>query len=274
MLVYWTLLTVGPLAIGASLSATSYMLALSLPTGALRVILDVAPFVIGGLALAALYVVVPNRKVAWRDALIGGFVASSLGEALSFGFGVYIRTGTIAGIYGAFSAVPLFLLWLYLSWYAVLFGAAIAATLPMLRGTRIADERRAGNRFVTAVALLHVLLNSREQGADDGRMATESLARAVRMADDAVERLLADLEKLGYVSLLSGAHAGKWLLTCDVGTTTLRRLFERLAVDPRNSLLSAQPELGQWLRSGLGADWLQQPLAQALGAAKGKAAAS
>jgi hypothetical protein len=144
----------------------------------------------------------------------------------------------------------------------------------MLRGTRIADERRAGNRFVTAVALLHVLLNSREQGADDGRMATESLARAVRMADDAVERLLADLEKLGYVSLLSGAHAGKWLLTCDVGTTTLRRLFERLAVDPRNSLLSAQPELGQWLRSGLGADWLRQPLAQALGAAKGKAAAS
>jgi len=274
ILVYWALLTLGPLAIGASLSATSYLLAPYTPTGIVKAALDFAPFVLGGLALAALYVLVPNRKVDWHDALIGGFVASALGEVLSRGFGLYIRTGTVAGIYGAFSAVPLFLLWVYLSWYAILFGAAIAATAPMLRATRFADERRAGNRFLTAVALLRVLLQARAQGADDGRVTAVALARAVRFADDGVERLLAELERLGYVSRLEGAHAGKWLLTCDAARTTLAPVFARLAVDPGNSLLTAQPELGAWLDSGLQADWLQQPLAVVLGVGAGSQSVS
>jgi membrane protein len=271
ILVYWALLTLGPLAIGASLSATSYVLALSggaltRPSGLVKAVLDVTPFVLGGLVLTALYVLVPNRKVQRHDALVGGFIASALGELLSFGFGLYIRTGTVAGIYGAFSAVPLFLLWVYLSWYALLFGAAIAATLPMLRATRFADERRAGNRFLTAVALLRVLLTARLQGDDDGRVATTVLARAVRFDGERVERLLIELEKLGYVSRLDGAHADKWLLTCDAERTSLRPLFARLAVDPENSLLAGHPELGAWLDSGLQSSWLQRPLAAALDA--------
>lgn len=265
VLVYWALLTLGPLLIGVSLTATSYVLALSEPSGGLGSALDFAPFVLGGLALAALYVAVPSRSVLWRDALVGGFVASALGELMRFGFGMYIRTGTIAGIYGAFSAVPLFLLWVYLSWYAVLFGAAIAATMPMLRATRFADERRAGNRFLTAVALLRLLLQAREQGSDDGRMAVDALARGVRFADDGVERLLVELERLGYVSRLDGAHSGMWRLACDAGKTTLRPVFARLGVDPANSLLAAHPELGRWFESGLGASWLQQPLGTVLG---------
>jgi membrane protein len=278
VLVYWALLTLGPLAAGASLSMTSYLIAASggsvaRPSAALRTVLDFVPLILGGLALATLYVVVPNRRILWRDALIGGFVASALGETLSHFFGMYIRTGTLTSIYGAFSAVPLFLLWVYLSWYALLFGAAIAATVPMLRATRFADERRAGNRFLTAAALLRELLRARAQGADDGRVAVPALAAAVRFADDGVERLLAELEGLGYVSRLDGAHAGKWLLTCDPQVATLRPLFARLAVDPANSLLPAQPALGAWLADGLSAAWLRRPLAEALGPA-GAAAAS
>ena len=279
ILVYWTLLTLGPLAIGASLSATSYLLSLTgsplaRPAAPLRALLDVAPFVLGGLALAGLYVIVPNRKVFWRDALVGGFVASALGEVLSQVFGLYIRTGTLAGIYGAFSAVPLFLLWVYLSWYALLFGAAIAATLPMLRAIRFADERRAGNRFLTAVALLRALLQAQQQDADGGRMTLAELARAVRFPDDGVERLLAELERLGYVSQLDGRHAGKWLLTCDSGRVTLLPVFAQLAVDPANSLATAQPDLRAWLDDGMAGAWLQRPLCSLLGPSKDRAAAS
>ena len=238
ILVYWTLLTLGPLAIGASLSVTSYVLALSdapLPRALdlARAALDWLPFVIGGLALAALYVLVPNRRVDWHDALVGGFIASALGELLRWGFGVYIRTGTVASIYGAFSAVPLFLLWVYMSWYA--------------------------------------LLQARRQGADDGRMTVAALAGAARFAEEGVERLLVELERLNYVSRLDGAHAGKWLLTCDAREATLLPLFTRLAVDPANSLLAARPELGRWLGEGLGAGWLQQPLSAVLDAGPGAA---
>jgi len=270
MLVYWALLTLGPLLVGASFSVSTYLFALSAEQLAasarpLLVLLDLVPFVLRGLALAALYVLVPNRRVRWSDALIGGFVASALGEALGQGFAVYLRAGTLAGIYGAFSVVPLLLLWLYLSWYALLFGAAIAATLPALRSTRFADERRAGNRFVTAAALLALLLAARRSGRDDGRVDTETLARQARVDDDAALRLLLELERLGYVSRLDGAHAGKWLLTCDPQQATLKPLFERLALDPGNSLLQAQPELARWLKDGLGSVWLRVPLDEALG---------
>jgi membrane protein len=279
ILVYWALLTIGPLTVGASLSATTYLLAspaspMQDAARLLRLLLDLGPFVLGGVALAALYVVVPNRRVLWRDALIGGFVASALGELLSWGFGLYIRTGTLVSIYGAFSTLPLLLLWIYMSWFALLFGAVIAATLPLLRATRFADERRAGNRFVTAAALLRQLLQARQCGLDDGRLATAALARAVHCPEDGAERLLLELERLGYVSRLDGAHAGKWLLTCDGNTTTLLPAFRQLGIDPANSLLATQPELRRWLAGGLDAEWLQLPLARALGATSGAPAAA
>jgi membrane protein len=250
ILTYWALLTLGPLVLGASLNATSMLLSSRgrAATGLAELAIEWGPFVLGGMALAALYVVVPNRKVAWRDALIGGFVASAAGELMTAGFAAYIRTGTISGIYGAFSAVPLFLLWVYLSWFALLFGAAIAATLPMLRGTRFADEQRAGNRFITAVSLLR-------------RLPLAQLARDVRTFDDAAERLLLDLEHAGYVSRLDGAHAGKWLLTCDPAEATLTTVFALYAVDPANSLLARDDELSAWMNSGLAAGWLNTPLA-------------
>ena len=66
--------------------------------------------------------------VAWRDALIGGFIAAILAEIFKHSFGEFVSRGTTGSIYGAFAVLPLFLIWIYLSWYVVLFGAAITAT--------------------------------------------------------------------------------------------------------------------------------------------------
>lgn len=266
LLVYWVLLTFGPLLLAASVSASSYLL--SMPANwagrgpnALRLLLDYAPLLLAGLAFAALFVVVPMRRVAWRDALIGGFIAAILSELLKEAFGVYIRAGNVASIYGAFAAAPLFLLWVYLSWYALLFGAALAATLPRLRATRFADEQRAGNRFLTAVALLRRLLAARAAG--DGRLRLAALAQAVHAYPEEVEQLLLDLEALDYVSrvVADGEREPRWLLTCDPARATLVPLFARLAVDPGNSLLARPDALPPaWMQQGLAADWVAAPL--------------
>lgn len=267
-LVYWTLMTLGPLLIAASLSATSYLLSVSAGwvrrgPDLVRTLLDLAPLVLSGFAFAALYVLVPARRVLWRDALIGGFIAAVLGEGMRELFAVYIRTGTIGNIYGAFAVVPLFLLWVYLSWFVILFGAAIAATLPRLRSTRFADERRAGNRFITAVALLRLLLVARAKG--NGRMRLEELARAVRTYPEEAERLLVELQNLDYVAPVEGTQGGTWLLTCDPQVTTLVPAFSRLAIDPRNSLATNEEAgLGAWIARGLAADWVTQPLVRLL----------
>lgn len=268
VVIYWTLITLGPILIGASLAATSYLLSASaglvqqLP-GLVRAALDYLPLLVSGLAYAALYVLVPNRKVRWRDALIGGFAAALVGELIREGFAAYIRTGTVATIYGAFAAVPLFLLWVYLAWFVVLFGAAIAATLPMLRSTRFADERRAGNRFVTAVALLRALYDGHRRGGEAARIDTETLARAVRLFPEEAERLLGELERLNYVARLEGVNAGCWLLVCDPERTDLVEVFKRFAVDPANTLVARdEATLGAWMKRALEADWLRAPLAR------------
>jgi membrane protein len=234
----------------------------------LRDALAYVPFTLGTLAVAAMYVMVPNRKVRWHDALVGALIAAALGEFMREGFAWYIRAGTVAGIYGALAVLPLFLIWVYLSWLAVLFGAAIAATLPMLRATRFADEMRAGNRFLTAVALLRSLLAARQRGEDDGRVALNDLARAVRLPVDEADALLGELEQMNYVSRLDGEHAGKWLLTCDPARANLVAAFRRLAVDPDNSLVVRDVAgLKSWVETGLRAEWIESPLASAVSAA-------
>ena len=273
VLIYWAIISLGPVLIGASLSASSYLWSLSgeavkqLPR-MLRHVLDYAPVVLSGLAYAALYVFVPNRSVSWRDALIGGFIAAILAEVVKATFGVFVSRGVVRSLYGAFAVLPFFLVWVYLSWYVLLFGAAITATLPRLRATRFSDESRAGNQFVTAVALLKVLFDAK----GDGRSAlpTSELARAVRTPMDEAELLLESLERLGYVRRAAKTLTGRpreqdWLLVCDTEATTLAPVFGRFAIDPTNTLLSVAslglgPVWERWSEAG----WLKAPLDVAL----------
>ncbi|HYM47209.1 MAG TPA: YihY family inner membrane protein, partial [Burkholderiaceae bacterium] len=273
VLMYWTILTLGPLLVGASLSASSYLWSLSSDAIAqlprlIRGALDYVPVIISGFAYAALYVFVPNRSVAWRDALIGGFIAAIVAELLKDSFGVFVSRGTTGSIYGAFAVLPLFLIWIYLSWYAVLFGAAITATLPRLRATRFSDELRAGNQFVTAVALLKILLEAK--CGKTPAMPPSVLAPQIRTSVDETELLLETLERLGYVRQLNATRSGRrgeqdWLLICDENAMTLKPVFEHFALDPANSLMNIEA-LGlralrtRWLQS----DWLKAPLAEGL----------
>jgi len=203
--------------------------------------------------------------------LIGGFVAALLAEMLKSAFGHFIGRGAVRSIYGAFAALPLFLLWMYLSWYALLFGAAIAATLPRMRATRFSDELRAGNAFVTALALIRQVLSARRSG--DAAMGGQELARGARTDLAEAERLLESLERLGYVRRLSAARrrgeSSEWILTCDPQTMSLRRAYERFAIDPANTLLALDRDgVGSVLTGWIARDeWINAPLDQSLPAA-------
>src|SRR5690606_15100075 len=107
-------------------------------------------------------VIVPNRHVEWHDALAGGFSAAIVLEIMKAGFAYYVtRFPAYAVIYGTFATLPVFLLWIYLSWVAVLFGATIAASLPLIRLGRWEIDRRPGAAFIDAVEVLRVLYAAR-----------------------------------------------------------------------------------------------------------------
>ncbi len=129
VVIYWTAITVGPLLIGASLSMTSWIVAQSVQSvgsamGVETILLRVVPVILNGAAFGLLYLTVPNRRVRVQDAFVGGVVAAVMFELMKRGFALYVEMfPTYDLIYGTFATVPIFLLWLYLSWCVVLLGA-------------------------------------------------------------------------------------------------------------------------------------------------------
>ncbi|MHB1585827.1 MAG: YihY family inner membrane protein [Acidiferrobacteraceae bacterium] len=135
-LVYWAILTLGPLLTGVSLSVTYYVMALPLfslaPLAWLRIILaDVLPFLLATLAFLLLYITVPNARVGKVHALIGATFASVLFQLAKHAFALFIlRFSSYRYIYGAVAVLPVFLMWVYLSWVIILMGALVTALLP------------------------------------------------------------------------------------------------------------------------------------------------
>src|SRR3989344_3755593 len=137
---YGALLILGPMLIGITLSSTSYLVSLPLfsrdaPLGGLKVFLmAAAPMSFEWLAFWALYVVVPNYRVRLRHGLIGSLFATVIFEIAKRGFAFFVTNfANYKAIYGAVAALPVFLIWVYLSWTIILAGAVVTATLPEWR---------------------------------------------------------------------------------------------------------------------------------------------
>lgn len=137
---YGALLVLGPMLIGITLSSTSYLVSLPLfsrdaTLGSLKIfLLAVAPMIFEWLAFWALYVVVPNYRVRLRHGLIGSLFATVTFEIAKRGFAFFVtHFANYKAIYGAVAALPVFLIWIYLSWTIILAGAVMTATLPEWR---------------------------------------------------------------------------------------------------------------------------------------------
>src|SRR5438067_2401212 len=105
-----------------------------------------------------LYMMVPNRPVDWRDAVWGGLAAAIAFEVAKRVFAIFIsQFHTYAIIYGALAALPLFLLWMHLSWMITLVGALLTAALPVVKYERWWYEPVQGGQFMDAMAILKVL---------------------------------------------------------------------------------------------------------------------
>ncbi len=145
-LVYLVGLTAGPLAIGAAIYATTWLLELSVEqapfvTPAVTFIATPLAIAITTAVFTLLYALLPAPRVPLRAALWGGLFAALGFEVAKHGFRLYVTTvSNYRTIYGSLAVVPLFLVWVYVSWYVVLVGAAVTATLaegsPRGRATR------------------------------------------------------------------------------------------------------------------------------------------
>jgi membrane protein len=127
--------TAGPLAIGAAIYATTWVLETSVAQApfvspAVNLLATPLAVAVTTLVFTLLYALLPARRVPFRAALWGGLFAALGFEVAKYGFRLYVtQFPTYEIIYGALSVVPLFLFWIYVSWSVILVGAAVTATL-------------------------------------------------------------------------------------------------------------------------------------------------
>lgn len=131
-LLYWAILSLGPLMLSAGFAVSSYIASLGMwkedwvPTSGTIALGLIIPYFFSFLAFTLIYWAVPNCNVSLKHAAIGGALASFLFE---LGKEIFSAATTFFPsyqlIYGAFAAVPLFLLWLYVSWAVILFAAEV-----------------------------------------------------------------------------------------------------------------------------------------------------
>lgn len=131
---YWTVITLGPILLGAAFSLRSYLFTLQslMPEGIGKSMYfsQMIPSLITMLVLVMVYVLVPNKKVKISNALVGAFIAVLLFGVLRKSFGILvIENATYKTLYGALAALPVFLIWMYLAWSVVIFGAVVTAAL-------------------------------------------------------------------------------------------------------------------------------------------------
>ncbi len=167
---YWTFLTLGPLLVGATLTinglVVSELFGGTRLAEAERLWLALLPWLASVAGLTLLYRLVPNAPVRWRDALIGALLATVALELLKRGLGLQLtRLPTYTVVYGAFAALPLFLIWLFLVWLIVLAAAVLTASLPSWgEGLNEPPPETPARRFERARRVLTALLAARVAG--------------------------------------------------------------------------------------------------------------
>lgn len=236
VLVYWAGLTLGPLAIGLSLSLTSYAISASrglvgdLP-GGVGLVLGTLQFVLLAGAMAGLFRYVPNTPVLWRHALAGGLFVAVAFEVTKRLLAWYLQlVPTYSAIYGAFATVPILLVWMYLGWVIVLLGAVIAAYAPSLQMRVQHRPDLPGDRFALALALLGELQTARHSarhGLDMGEL-MQRLRTEPRHLDPILEALIA----LDWVARLEEGGAQRHVMLCEPAETPAAPLVQRLLLAP------------------------------------------
>lgn len=226
-LVYWTVLTLGALMAAASLAISAKFFAMSLfetQSGrALQTLmLRTAPMIIELVAITAIYRVVPHRTIQWRHAFAGALLATLLFEAVKWGLGLYLGSfNSYSKIYGPLAAVPILLLWIYLSWVAVLLGASLASSMSEFRYQPASMRLPLGFEMYGLLRLLARFNEVRKEGRG---LHSDEIERLEPMLTDAlVQQMLAQLCE---INVVRRAENGEWLLSRDLDELTLAELYE------------------------------------------------
>lgn len=225
-LLYWAVLSLGPILIGIGLVVTSYVASIALFESATELVgkarlLAVLPLLMSAAAFTLLYAAVPNCKVPLRNALIGGVVVAVLFETAKRVFALFVtQFPSYELIYGAFAAVPLFLAWIFISWTIILLGAELTRALTVYRQQAQGQHL---SHLHTVVAVVYRLWQAQRCGsAVDDKTLLREVDGLEQSGWDRYSQLLLSQ------GVMRRTDRGEYMLARDLTLLTLEQLNQML----------------------------------------------
>lgn len=218
-LLYWAILSLGPILIGLGLVLTSYIASLSFISTATEAVgrgrlLSLLPTLFSAAAFTLIYVAVPNCRVSFKSALMGGVVVALLFETAKRGFTAFVtQFPSYELIYGAFAAVPLFLLWIFISWVIILMGAELTRSITVYRPVA---QGASVPHLHTVVAVIYRLWQAQKEGVSlSDRCLLQEVESLNQGRWDSYQPLLLD------GGVIKRSDQGEYLLSRSMSSLTL-----------------------------------------------------
>ena len=198
----------------------------------IQLVLRGAPLAGGWMLFTFVYMVMPNARARFASVVLGGFVANVLWQiALYAHVRFQIGVANYNAFYAGFAAIPVFLVWVQLSWTIVLLGAEVAFAHehePAYRTLHSHEDLRPGAREVLALRAAQRITAGFLSGAE--RPTAAAMAAELGVAPREVEGVLGELEQAGLVVRAEDlvAHTQVFVLARDPGSITLKHVIEAL----------------------------------------------
>lgn len=227
-LIYWAILTLGPLSLGLGVAMSTYFFSMKFfsTEGAsafspFATLLSYVPLLLSALLFSLLFAAVPNCRVPLKKAAIGGVLVAILFELLKRAFGIIMAKSSFAVIYGAFAFLPLFLIWVNITWILVLGGAILVRVLSTNNRVTLSVK------YPDLVAALIVLWEFRQRLASGQSLADSDLL-SVGVGAEQWQRLRdAFLDH----QVIAVTAQGDYVLCRDLSMITLRKLADIVDVE-------------------------------------------
>ena len=206
LMAYWTLVTIGPLCVAISIGMTASLQSTLMQHYFLvgeyaGYVFKGLPYVVTWILFTMLYSFMPNTHVRLRSAFLGGILAGTLWEFAKYGYAVYAaKAVSYSAIYGSLGALPIFLIWLYLTWVIVLLGAEISFAHQNLKTYR--EERRTSQisqEFKEFLALNLVAFICSQFSMKKGAVTTEQITDEFKIPVRLINEVLFNLCTTGII---------------------------------------------------------------------------
>jgi len=235
--IYWTLLTLGPICLAASVGLSGFVqnqraydwLAEHIPYFSI-VLTALLPFILTWIVFAAMYLIMPNTRVSFGAALAGALVAGTVWELLKRLYVLYNATFVNSyQVYGSLGAIPILLLWIYLSWIVVLFGAELVFAMQHVRTyEREMEAPKLSQAFREKLALYVMLDVTRDFMAGKEGPNSEQIAERLRVPVRVVNDVIFTLTTQKMLREVPNGQNANYFPAEDPARTSVKRVLDAM----------------------------------------------